>query len=106
MGENVKYHIVCRGSDNEIRYLAWQKPAWDESGYFWTDLLSFRQCAPNSTEEHPFLFDNRIDALKFIKSLELPYECSVMTWNLYNRQIAKTCNNLYYFPGIAIEVTK
>lgn len=106
MKENVKYHIVCKDSNDEIRYLVWQKPAWDESGYFWTDLNSFKQCAPNNTEEHPFLFDNRIEALRFLRTLNLPYYCSIWKWYLRDYQIPKTCDNPYYFPGIAIEVTK
>lgn len=71
---------IIHKSRGETMYLAWQNPAWDESGYFWTSKETFEKCFYNNTEEHPFLFRNRAEAIAHLKSINIPQKCSIVRW--------------------------
>lgn len=66
--------------DDEISYLAWQKPAWDEDGYFWTSRDIVEGIINNNTPEHPFLFNSRRTAIKYLKSINIPQKCRIIRW--------------------------
>ena len=77
--------MYCITSENilnkkETVYLAWQNPAWDESGYFWTSKETFEKCLCNNTKEHPFLFRNKTEAITHLKSIDIPQKCRVIKW--------------------------
>lgn len=108
-GDTIVYYITAIDTHERINYLAWQNPAWDESGYYWTTSLeAFRACLPNNTTDHPFVFDNMDDATKFVAELGLPFGCKIMEWNIHNRTLPKENGgrNKLCYPGIAIELTK
>lgn len=53
----------------EYDVLAWQIPAWDEDGYFWTAPENFLFLQANNTCEHRFIFFNKFDADKLMHKL-------------------------------------
>ena len=61
-------------------YLAWQNPVWDDDGYFWTSKDIMTKILCNNTKEHPFLFHNKREAVKHLKSINIPYKCSIVRW--------------------------
>lgn len=71
-------YCIIHKTTEETMFLAWQKPAWDESGYFWTNKDNFVKCIHNSTPEHPFLFSTREDGVEHLKSINIPQKCSVV----------------------------
>lgn len=52
--------------------LAWQKPAWDDDGYFWTAVKWFRDILKNHPTHnawpHKFAFETEDAAWRFIKN--------------------------------------
>lgn len=75
------YCIINRSKElNETYYLAWQNPAWDEDGYFWTSKETAREILFNNTKEHPFLFNSRREAIEFLKSSNIYQKCSIIKW--------------------------
>lgn len=66
--------------DDEMSYLAWQNPVWDEDGYFWTSRDVVENIIEKNTPEHPFLFNNRRVAIKHLKSINIPQKCRVIRW--------------------------
>jgi len=67
--------------DDEIMYLGWQNPAWDEDGYFWTSKEIVEKIEEtNNTEEHPFIFTSKRKAIKHLKTLHIPQKCRVVRW--------------------------
>lgn len=75
-----KWCITTKLFDNETNYLAWQKPAWDEDGYFWTSRDVVENIIGKNTPEHPFLFNSRRAAIKHLKSINIPQKCRVIRW--------------------------
>lgn len=75
-----KWCITAKLFDNEIYYLAWQEPAWDEDGYFWTSRETLQEEIGNNTPDHPFLFNSRRAAIKHLKSINIPQKCKVVRW--------------------------
>lgn len=75
-----KWCITSKLFDNETSYLAWQKPAWDEDGYFWTSRDVVENIIEKNTPEHPFLFNSRRAAIKHLKSINIPQKCRVIRW--------------------------
>lgn len=63
-------------------YLAWQNPAWDDSGYFWTSKECAISCLHNNTDEHPFLFRRRSEAISHLKTLDIPQRCRISYWDV------------------------
>lgn len=107
-GDTIVYYITAHYEDGTTCYLAWQNPAWDESGYFWTTSLeNFSHCLPNNTPEHPFVFDNEDDAIKFVNDWKIPFECEIVEWNIRDRKLPKENDgyNEFCYAGIAIELT-
>ena len=90
--------------NNETVYLGYQKPAWDESGYFWASEDTIRQIVRNSTYDHPFLFKTRKAGIKHLKSLTIPHECKVIYLSL--EKDSKCDESSYYMPGISIDCFK
>lgn len=74
----------CITTDNicndGIDYLGWQRPAWDEDGYFWTSKEVLEKIIANNIPEHPFLFNSRRAAIKYLKSINIPQKCRVIRW--------------------------
>lgn len=79
-----KWCIVSKDFDlNEIYYLGWQNPAYNESGYFWTSKEVIKKIAAmNNTIEHPFLFDSKWKAIKHLKSINIPQKCHFKKINI------------------------
>lgn len=75
-----KWCIITNLFGNETNYLAWQEPAWDEDGYFWTSRDIVEGVIKNNTPEHPFLFNSRKAAIKHLKSINIPQKCRVIRW--------------------------
>ena len=66
---------------NKPHYLAWQHPVFlGDIGYFWTDKETFAEILCNNTEEHPFLFRSRAEAIAHLKSINIPQKCSIIRW--------------------------
>lgn len=75
-----KWCITSKLFDDEISYLAWQKPAWDEDGYFWTSRETLQKAISNNTPDHPFLFNSRRAAIIHLKSINIPQKCRIVRW--------------------------
>lgn len=75
-----KWCITTKLFGNETNYLAWQKPAWDEGGYFWSSRDVVENTIGKNTPEHPFLFNSRRAAIKHLKSINIPQKCRVIRW--------------------------
>lgn len=109
-GREYRYYIYSNGYDARFRYrryLAWQHPAWNESGYFWTgDFNDFRECLPNNTDEHPFLFDDPKNAIELIKELKINFAYNIVVWDVSNEEIPEPTGKIkeFFLPGIAVEV--
>lgn len=72
----------------ETMYLAWQDPVFlEDDGYFWTYKDSFEKILCNNTEEHPFLFNSRAEAIAHLKSINIPQKCSIARFD--NAKITK-----------------
>lgn len=89
---------------SEPMYLAWQRPVWDDNGYFWTHEDVFKKITENSIPEHPFLFNSRNEALKCSRSLNIPQKCIVMEFKTeddYVKQytVESAGNNTYRVVG-------
>lgn len=77
------YWCIVTNSDDTEMYLGWQKPVWDESGYFWTSKETIKKIVDtNNTLEHPFIFSSREEAIKHLKSMHLPQKCRVVKWDV------------------------
>ena len=82
--QNIEKELWCittTAYGNDVMYLGWQNPAWDESGYFWTWEDVIPKLIQNNTKEYPFLFPSRRDAVEYLKFLKLPQRCKVVLWN-------------------------
>lgn len=64
----------------DIMYLAWQKPVWDDDGYFWTSKEVVNEILYNNTQEHPFLFESKEAAVKHLRTLNIPQKCRIVKW--------------------------
>lgn len=63
----------------ELEYLAWQKPEYEDTGYFWTSRDVFEALkAKNNTVEHPFIFSSMLEGIKFLRMQKIPQQCSVV----------------------------
>jgi hypothetical protein len=90
---------------DHVKYLAWQKPAWDESGYFWTGFYVIPEVLHLSTDEHPFIFDSEVNANNHAEKLNLHgYVISEVNIDLLRNLTPTHPDNHCYKPGIAIEV--
>lgn len=80
--EHAKWCITTDNlSGTGIVYLGWQKPVWNEYGYFWTRKETIKEIIEtNNTPEHPFIFDSRKDAIKHLKTIDIPQKCRVVVW--------------------------
>lgn len=78
--EHEKCCITSKLFDDEISYLAWQKPVWDEDGYFWTSRETLQKAIGNNTPDHPFLFNSRRAAIRYLKFINIPQKCKVIRW--------------------------
>ena len=65
----------------KIMYLAWQSPVWDDDGYFWTDKKVVTEILYNNTQEHPFLFGSKEEAVKHLRALNIPQKCRIVRWS-------------------------
>lgn len=74
------YCIIHKSKVFGKNYLAWQNPVWDDDGYFWTSKEVVKEILCNNTEEHPFLFRNKKDAIEHLKSINIPQKCSIVRW--------------------------
>lgn len=102
--ERTMWIITTNLHNNVTAYLGWQKPAWDESGYFWTSEDIIRQIVKNSTCDHPFLFNTRKAGIKHLKSLTIPQKCKVIYLSL--EKDSKCDESPFYMPGISIDFFK
>lgn len=75
-----KWCIITNLFEDETHYLAWQEPAWDEDGYFWTSRDIVEDIIKNNTPEHPFLFNSRRAAIKHLKSISIQQKCRIVRW--------------------------
>lgn len=80
---NSGWCIATDFSENDIVYLCWQQPAWEDDGYFWTSIDSLLKCICNNTATHPFVFTSRKEAINHIKRLNLTQRCRVVRINLH-----------------------
>lgn len=78
--EHEKWCITAKLFDDEITYLAWQKPEGGEDGYFWTSRETLQKVISNNRSEHPFLFNSRRAAIRHLKSINIPQKCKVIKW--------------------------
>lgn len=96
-----KKYVIIHTDHNGTSYLAWQKPAWDESGYFWTDRKTFMKTLCNSAMEHPFLFNSQREACTWLRLSGINLRCKITTIKInkntkLNNPVEST------FPGITI----
>ena len=65
----------------KIDYLAWQNPVFlGDDGYFWARREAFEKILHNSTPDHPFLFNTRREAIRHLKSIDIPQKCRIIRW--------------------------
>lgn len=102
---NVK-HIIIHTDTNRTNYLAWQKPAWDDSGYFWTDRKTFMKVLRNSTNDHPFLFDSKRDACTWLRLSGITARCKIATIkiNKSTKLNDPDLDSKYAYPGISADI--
>ena len=72
-------HAIIHTDEFGSHYLAWQNPAWDDSGYFWTSRKTFMEVLRNSTSEHPFLFDTKREACTWLRLSGITTPCKIIT---------------------------
>ena len=108
-GKNNMYIIIMITGRfiNDIKYLGWQKPAWDESGYFWTEFHTISEVMHLNTEDHPFIFQSIDDAYNHAEKINLHhYEVKEIDMDTLKNLAPSNPHeyNRYCKPGIAIEV--
>ena len=96
-----KKYVIIHTDHNGTCYLAWQKPAWDESGYFWTDRKTFMETLCNSTMEHPFLFNSQREACTWLRLSGIDLRCKITTIKI-NKKTKLNDPVESTFPGIAV----
>lgn len=64
--------------DGKDMFLAWQNPAWDDDGFFWTSQETMKEIYGNNAFEHRFLFATREQAIRYLKKLHIPQRCRVV----------------------------
>lgn len=74
--------ILNESEKSDIQYLAWQYPAWDEDGYFWTRRETVLQMIDESANIHRFLFKSEKDAQNLITNLNLKAHCKVTAFEI------------------------
>lgn len=76
--------MYCVVSDvlGETMYLSWQNPVWDDDGYFWTSKEVVTEILCNNTKEHPFLFGSKEEAVKHLRTLNIPQKYRIIKWNV------------------------
>ena len=98
-----KKYVIIHTDHNGTSYLAWQKPVWDESGYFWTDRKTFMETLCNSTMDHPFLFDSQKAACTWLRLSGINLRCKITTIKINkNTKLNDPTNSCFY--GISAEV--
>lgn len=91
--------------DNNVKFLGWQYPAWDESGYFWTEFYNIPEVLHNNMMEHPFLFESIPDAISHANKMNLrDYALMEVDIQILKNLAPIRPEDTYYKPGIAIEV--
>ena len=83
----ITMYCIVHKDRGETFYLSWQKPEWEETGYFWTRKETFSKTFCNNTKDHPFLFYNREDAIAHLKAINIPQKCSIAKWSVYRKMI-------------------
>lgn len=63
-----------------IEYLAWQNPAWDDDGFFWTNKETMKEIYGNNTFEHRFLFATQKQAISHLKKIHIPQRCRIVQY--------------------------
>lgn len=72
-----EYYAIIHTDDNLTHYLAWQNPAWDDSGYFWTTRETFMKVLRNSTNVHPFIFPTKDMAYAWLRNSGIRKRCKL-----------------------------
>lgn len=78
---NETWCITTDDASDETMYLGWQTPVWEDDGYFWTVKGVILEILVNNTPEHPFLFESREDAIKHLKSINIPQRCRIVRFS-------------------------
>ena len=102
---NVKYAIIHTDKFGS-HYLAWQNPAWDDSGYFWTNRKTFMEVLRNSTSEHPFLFNTRREACTWLRLSGITALCKIITIKINKSTVLNDpeTDNKFVHPGISADI--
>lgn len=97
--------VINNSTGDSVKFLGWQDPAWDESGYFWTEFYNIPDVLHNNIEEHPFIFESIPDAINHAKKINLHgYILMEINIEVLKNLAPARPENSYYKPGIAIEV--
>lgn len=100
-----KRYIIIHTNNNGTNYLAWQKPAWDESGYFWTSRKTFMKILCNSTNEHPFLFNTEREAYTWLRLSGITARCRITTIKINkSTKLNDPIMDGYAYPGISADI--
>ena len=105
-GEPNELHAIIHTNDSGTHYLAWQKPAWDDSGYFWTNKETFMKVLRNSTKDHPFLFRTKGIACAWLRNNRIRSKCKIITIKIKpgTKLNDPELDNKYAYPGISADI--
>lgn len=89
-------------------YLAWQNPAFNESGYFWTSRNNLEELQDNSVDTHKFIFDNEEKAEWFAVYAGVVYkDCELVEIDIPKEipddSIYKLESDVYFYSGISAD---
>ena len=99
-----KKYIIIHTDKCGTRYLAWQNPAWDESGYFWTSRKTFIKVLRNSTTDHPFLFNSRREACTWLRLSGINLRCKIATIKISKSTKLNDPDLGATYPGISADM--
>lgn len=103
----MKKWVVKNLASND--YLAWQNPAWNESGYFWTSKNNLEELQANSVNPHKFIFDSEEKAEHFAVYSGIVYkDCELVEISIseepFDGSAYKLKSDEYFYAGISADI--
>lgn len=73
---------IFKNNPEEINYLGWQRPGWEDNGYFWTSKETIEEMIRDDyvSGEHPFLFETEKQAKELAEKIGLT-TYRIVRWN-------------------------
>lgn len=103
--ERIAGYVITKNVNGKKSYLAWQNPAWDESGYFWTSYEGLvKSLMYGYNTMHSFVFTSNKECNDMIRRFVKKYECldNINTEMIQLEYIHD--DERYNIAGMAIEI--